>query len=366
MRRPTIHLGLFFATLFLLSVGLILIYSTSAIYAQERYGDAYYFLKRHGIYSGLSLGALFIILKLPLELFKKISYPILFLGLIFMIGVFIPGVGHRVGIASRWIRLGFFQFQPAEFMKLAMIFYFSYILTEKDWSQRIFIKLIPHFFVVSCVLFFLYYQPDFGNFVIVSLITGFMIFIAGVKVTYVVVAIVVSCPFLYSLAYAKAYRRKRILSFLNPWDDPKNSGYQVLQSFLAFFEGGFLGQGLGGGRSKLFYLPQAHNDFIYASLGEELGFLGCIVVLFTFFYIVHQGIRIALSAPSPFFRCLTAGITFMIGVEALLNMAVVLGLLPTKGLPLPFISYGGTSLVINVIAIGILLKISQFTKENAS
>ena len=246
-----------------------------------------------------------------------------------------------------------------------MIFYFSYILTEKDWSQKIFIKLIPHFFVVSGVLFILYYQPDFGNLVIVALLSGFMIFIAGIKLTYVFISLIVCCPFIYYLAFKEAYRRKRILSFLNPWEDPRNSGYQVIQSFLAFFEGGLIGQGLGEGRSKLFYLPQAHNDFIYASLGEELGFIGCTLVLAAFFYIVYQGIRISIHAPSAYYRCLAGGITFMIGIETLLNMAVVLGLMPTKGLPLPFISYGGTSLVINVLSIGILLKISQFARESS-
>ena len=181
----------------------------------------------------------------------------------------------------------------------------------------------------------------------------------GIKFVYVLTSFIAAAPFIYFLALGKAYRRKRLLAFLNPWNDPQNSGYQIIQSYLAFFSGGFLGRGLGEGRSKLFYLPEAHTDFIYASLAEELGFIGALTVLLAFVYMIYVGIRIALRAPTHYLFCLATGITGMIGIEALMNIAVVTGLLPTKGLPFPFISYGGTALIINMVGIGILLNISQ-------
>jgi len=359
LKKVQPHLGLLLATLFLVIVGIILVYSTSAIYAQERYGDSYYFFKRHTIYSLVALIALFSCLWIPLDFFKKNSYAFLFLSIFLLTLVFIPGIGHSIGIASRWIKIGFFRFQPAEVTKLSLIFYLSYIITEKDWSQKIFQKLLPHFLIVGFILGSLALQPDFGSVVIYCALIFLLIFVGGIKFIYMITSFLVSAPFIYFLALGKEYRRRRLLAFLNPWNDPQNSGYQIIQSYLAFFSGGFLGRGLGEGRSKLFYLPEAHTDFIYASLAEELGFIGALVVLLTFVYIIYVGIRIALRAPTPYLLCLATGITGMIGIEALMNIAVVTGLLPTKGLPLPFISYGGTALIINMVGIGILLNISQ-------
>ena len=359
MKKVQPHFGLLLATLFLVIVGIILVYSTSAIYAQERFGDSYYFFKRHIIYSFVALSLLFACLWIPLDFFKKFSFSFLIFSSILLFLVFIPGIGHSIGIASRWIKIGFFRFQPAEVAKLALVFYLSYIITEKDWSQKIFQKLLPHFIIMGLILGCLALQPDFGSVVIFCALIFLLVLVGGIKLVYVVTSFVVSAPFIYFLALGKEYRRRRLLSFLNPWDDPQNSGYQIIQSYLAFFSGGFLGQGLGEGRSKLFYLPEAHTDFIYASLAEELGFIGAFIVLLTFVYIIYVGIRIALRAPTSYLFCLATGITGMIGIEALMNIAVVTGLLPTKGLPLPFMSYGGTALIINMIGIGILLNISQ-------
>ncbi len=364
MKKVSVHYGLLLTTLFLVLVGIVLVYSTSAIYAQEKYGDSLYFFKHHIVYAIVGLLAMFGCLWIPKDWFKKISYPFLVVSIVSLLLVFIPSVGHRAGNAVRWIKFEWFHFQPAEIVKLAIIFYFSYLITEKDWTQKVFQKLLPHFFLVSLILGCLYLQPDFGNVVIIAAIIFLLIFIGGIKFTYIFVTFAVSAPFIYYLAFGKEYRRRRILAFLNPWDDPQSSGYQIIQSYLAFFSGGFLGRGLGEGRAKLFYLPEAHTDFIYASLGEELGFVGAIIVLAAFVYIIYQGIRIALKAPTPFLFCLASGITGMIGFMILMNIAVVTGLLPTKGLPLPFISYGGTSLLVNLIGIGILLNISRYTEGN--
>ncbi|HLD73806.1 MAG TPA: putative peptidoglycan glycosyltransferase FtsW, partial [Bdellovibrionota bacterium] len=273
------HFGLLVTTLFLVIVGIILIYSTSAIYAQERFGDSYYFFKRHLVYSSVALTLLFTCLWIPLDFFKKISFPFLIFSMLLLILVFIPGIGQSVGIASRWLKIGAFRFQPAEIAKLALVFYLSYIITEKDWSQKIFQKLMPHFIIIGIILGCLALQPDFGSVVIFCGLIFLLVFVGGIKFVYVLTSFIAAAPFIYFLALGKAYRRKRLLAFLNPWNDPQNSGYQIIQSYLAFFSGGFLGRGLGEGRSKLFYLPEAHTDFIYASLAEELGFIGALTVL---------------------------------------------------------------------------------------
>ncbi|MBI2609364.1 MAG: putative lipid II flippase FtsW [Deltaproteobacteria bacterium] len=363
MKKTRFHYGLLLTTIYLVLVGIVLVYSTSAIYAQERFGDSFYFFKRHLIYAFVSIVLMCAIIWLPKDLFKKGAYPLFFLSLILLFLVFVPGIGQKVGIAARWIKVGAVRFQPSELMKLALIFYLAYIITEKNWVERVFHKLLPHFFLVSLILLNLYLQPDFGNVVIYLGLIFLLIFIGGIRFPYILVSFLVSTPFIYYLAFSEGYRRKRILSFLNPWNDPQNSGYQIIQSYLAFFSGGLLGRGLGEGRTKLFYLPEAHTDFIFSSLGEELGFIGSFAVLAGFIYIIYQGTRISLRAPTPFLFCLGAGITGMIGIEAFMNMAVVTGLLPTKGLPLPFVSFGGTSLFINLIGIGILLNISKYVEE---
>lgn len=344
-------------------IGVVMVYSSSAIMAAEKFHDGFYFLKRQLVYMVVGFGLMVLATYFNYQNWRKLAVFIL-IGSICLLGLlFVPGLGVRVGGALRWLRLPGFNLQPAELVKLGLVLYLAHSLTRKKEMVRSFAKgYLPYMIVLGVLLLLLLKQPDLGSAMIIAGVALAMLIVAGVRWLYVLATIVAAMPALYFLVMTVEYRRRRIMAFLDPWDDPFDTGFQIIQSLVAFGNGGVFGQGLGTGQQKLFYLPEAHTDFIFSVIGEELGLLGVVVVAALFLLLVLCGIRIALQCEDPFGRNLAFGLSLLLGLEAFVNLAVCMGLLPTKGLALPFISYGGTSLVVCLIAVGILLNISSAQK----
>jgi cell division protein FtsW len=264
--------------------------------------------------------------------------------------------------SRRWIRLGVLSFQTSEFAKVALVLYLSYYIANKGERIRDFMNgLVPAYVVTAVFMGLAALQPDFGSAVTLAVVAGVMLFAGGANLLHIGGTLLAALPLVYAAVVHKAYRWRRITAFLNPWEDRNGSGYQIIQSFLAFGSGGVFGRGLGEGRQKLLFLPERHSDFIYAVIGEELGLLGALAVLALFLIILWRGVRIALAATEPFSRHLALGVTLLVCVQGAVNMAVVTGLLPTKGIALPLVSYGGSSLVATMGALGMLLNISKET-----
>ncbi|SHI80844.1 cell division-specific peptidoglycan biosynthesis regulator FtsW [Malonomonas rubra DSM 5091] len=345
-------------------IGVVMVYSSSAIMAAERFNDGFYFLKRQLVYTIVGFLLMAIATYFNYQNWRKLSV-ITLIGSIFLLALlFVPGLGVRVGGALRWLRLPGFNLQPAELVKLGLVLYLAHSLTRKKEMVRSFAKgYLPYMIVLGVLLLLLLKQPDLGSAMIIAGVALSMLIVAGVRWFYVLATVAASMPALYFLVMNVEYRRRRIMAFIDPWDDPFDTGFQIIQSLVAFGNGGVFGQGLGTGQQKLFYLPEAHTDFIFSVIGEELGLVGAIVVAALFLMLVLCGIRIALQCEDPFGRNLAFGLSLLLGLEAFVNLAVCMGLLPTKGLALPFISYGGTSLVVCLVAVGILLNISS--KEKA-
>ena len=345
-------------------IGVVMVYSSSAIMAAEKFNDGFYFLKRQLLYMAVGFSLMVLATYFNYQNWRKLAVFIL-LGSICLLGLlFVPGLGVRVGGALRWLRLPGFNLQPAELVKLGLVLYLAHSLTRKKEMVRSFSKgYLPYMIVLGVLLLLLLKQPDLGSAMIIAGVALAMLIVAGVRWLYVLATIVAATPALYFLIMTVDYRRRRILAFLDPWDDPFDTGFQIIQSLVAFGNGGVFGQGLGTGQQKLFYLPEAHTDFIFSVIGEELGLVGVVIVAALFLLLVLCGIRIALQCDDPFGRNLAFGLSLLLGLEAFVNLAVCMGLLPTKGLALPFISYGGTSLVVCLVAVGILLNISSAKKE---
>lgn len=359
--RTHFDVWLLFTTVLLVGLGITMVYSSSAVLAQERFGDSYFFLKRTLIFA--FVGAIFLVVaaKIPYFYIKRLVYPFLVGSLILVGLVFIPKIGRTIGGATRWIGVGPVAFQPSEIAKVALIILLAYSMEKKADKIRSFgVGFVPHVVLMLIVASMILLQRDFGAAATIAAITWIMMFVAGVRVRYLMSIMVFALPLAWKLIGTSGYRRRRILAFLNPWSDQYGSGFQMIQSYVAFNEGGWFGRGLGEGQQKLFYLPEAHTDFIFSVLGEELGLLGVLAVIGLFGFFCYRGLKIALHAPDAFGRYLAVGCTFLISLEAVLNMGVVMGILPTKGLPLPFISYGGSSLTISLLTVGILLNVSSY------
>jgi cell division protein FtsW len=336
-----------------------MVYSTSAIIAGDRFGDPYYFLKRQGLYAGIGFVLMILMMFVPYGILKKFAYPILILSILFLIAVLIPGIGHRAGGSMRWLKIQSFSFQPSEFAKLGLVIFLAYFLTKKDERIRSFsFGFLPTVLLSGLVIALVAREPDFGAALFLSAMVFLLLFVSGARVIYIVGAFSIAAPVVYYLLMNVGYRYKRLMSFIRPWEDPTGTSFQIIQSFLSFGSGGLFGLGLGEGRQKLFFLPAPHTDFIFSVIGEELGLLGAMVVVLLFFIFTIRGIHIGLSLEDKFASYMALGITLMISLQAVINMGVVLGLLPTKGLTLPLVSYGGTSLVTNLVGVGILLHLS--------
>ncbi len=355
---------LLIVTLALVSIGIIMVYSTSAILAGDRFGDPYYFLKRQLLFAGIGLVLMTFMIFFNHEVLKKFAYPILISSILLLIAVLIPGIGHRAGGAMRWIRIQSFSFQPSEFAKLGLIIFMAYFLTKKEEKIRSFsFGFLPTLLLSGLVIALVVKEPDFGAALFLAVMVFLLLFVSGARVIYIAGAILMSTPVVYYFLTRAAYRYKRLISFIRPWEDPTGTSFQIIQSFLSFGSGGLFGLGLGEGRQKLFFLPAPHTDFIFSVIGEELGLVGALIVVLLFFILTLRGIQISFSLEDRFGAYLALGITLMISLQAVINMGVVLGLLPTKGLPLPLVSYGGTSLITNLIGIGILLRLSYLMER---
>ncbi|MBM3251957.1 MAG: putative lipid II flippase FtsW [Candidatus Omnitrophica bacterium] len=358
------RISLVIITSLLLCLGVIMIYSTSSIYAWHKLDDPAYFLKRHIFYIMLGILLALFIMSIDYRILEKYSKTIMFVSLLLLIFVIIPGVGREISGARRWFRLLGFSFQPSEFVQLAMIIYVASFLSRNDKNIKDFYSgFLPVMIILGISTLLILLQPDLGMSVALVVITFFMLFAGGIRLSHLGAIILLSLPVLYLLILRVPYRRLRILSFLNPWGDPKGSGFQLIQSQIALGSGGLLGVGLGQGMQKLFYLPAAHTDFIFSIIGEELGLIGTLSVLILFILFIWQSSKIAMNASDGFGHYLGIGITAMIAFEAIVNIGVSTGTLPTKGLPLPFVSYGGTSLVFDMISVGLLLNISKSKDE---
>lgn len=358
--RRNVDTTLLLLTVTLTCIGVVMVYSSSAIMAAEKFHDGFYFLKRQLAYTLIGFVLMAIATYFNYRNWRKIAVASLLISIILLALIFVPGFGVRVGGAMRWLRLPGLTLQPAELVKLALVLYLAHSLTRKKEQVRSLTRgYLPYMIVLGLLLGMLLKQPDLGSAMIIAGVALSMLIVAGVRWRYILPTILMSLPVIYFLVMQVDYRRRRIMAFLDPWDDPFDTGFQIIQSLVAFGKGGVLGQGLGIGEQKLFYLPEAHTDFIFSVIGEELGLIGVLVVAALFLLLVLCGIKIALQCQEPFGRNLAFGLSLLIGLEAFVNLAVCMGLLPTKGLALPFISYGGTSLVVSLLAIGILLNISH-------
>lgn len=352
------RISLFLITLFLVCIGIVMIYSASSIYAWENLGDTNYYLKRQLLYVGI--GCLFMLLAMSFDykLLRRYAKPLLAASLFLLVLVLI--FGREAGGAKRWFRAFGFSFQPSELMQVSLIIYLAdFISRKKNLIFDFWRGFVPPLLLLgfSCLLVLV--QPDLGTAFLLVTITLIMLIVSGVNLSYVGACIIVSIPALYLLIFRVPYRRARVLAFLNPWLDPKGSGFQLIQSQIALASGGIFGLGLGQSKQKLFYLPAAHTDFIFSIIAEELGLLGALLVITLFIMFIWQAALIYCNTPDTFGKLLSLGILSMIGLKACINIGASLGFLPTKGLPLPFISYGGTSLIFDMICVGLLLNISR-------
>jgi len=363
--RRNVDTTLLLLTVSLTCIGVVMVYSSSAIMAAERFNDGFYFLKRQLVYTLVGFVLMAVATYFNYKNWRKLAVVALLSSIVMLALLFVPGLGVRVGGAMRWLRLPGLTVQPAELVKLTLVLYLAHSLTRKKEKVRSLLKgYLPYMIVLALLLGMLLKQPDLGSAMIIAGVALSMLIVAGVRWRYILPTILMTLPVVYFLVMQVDYRRRRIMAFLDPWDDPFDTGFQIIQSMVAFGKGGILGQGLGIGEQKLFYLPEAHTDFIFSVIGEELGLVGVFVVAALFLMLVLSGIRIALQCQEPFGRNLAFGLSLLLGLEAFVNLAVCMGLLPTKGLALPFVSYGGTSLVVSLIAVGILLNISN-TQGNA-
>jgi cell division protein FtsW len=344
--------------------GLGMIYSSSSILAAERYGDPAFFIKKQFVWA--IIGAFGMIAAARFDYRKLLSLAPWFYGItiVLLLLVMVPGIGREVSGARRWIAVGPLAFQPSEFAKLALIIFFSWFLVRKERTGKLkdfFSGFMPNALALGICFLLILSQPDLGTSLVIAAVIFTLFFVAGVRIRYLAGTFLLLMPFLYAAVLNVDYRRKRILAFLDPWADPQDTGFQIIQSYVALGNGHFFGLGLGDGRQKNFFLPDAHTDFIFSIIGEELGFVGCIVVVALFVALIYRGFAVAFRAPDSFGMYLALGITLCVGIQAAVNLGVATGLLPTKGLPLPFISFGGSALVTWMVSMGILLNVSEHT-----
>ena len=344
----------------LLALGMTMVLSTSYLYSQERYGDGTYFFRKQLIAMGAGLIALVACSIAPSTLYRRFAYPLLALSFIILVMVLIPGLGVNRGGARRWIMFPGFAFQPSELAKLSIVFYLAHSMAKKaDMIRTFSVGVLPHLIISGVFAGLLLLEPDFGTALILTMMLYFMLFIGGVRVSHLLSTALLALPVLAYVMMTAQYRLRRLMTFLDPWSDATGSGFHVIQSLIAFGSGQLFGRGLGESRQKLFYLPEAHTDFVYSVVGEELGLLGALAVLALFGVIIVRGLRLTAKIEEPFDHYLAFGLTVLLGLQALIHMGVVMGLMPTKGLVLPFISYGGSAMVVNLMEAGILLGLSR-------
>lgn len=349
---------LIITTLFLVAAGVVMVYSTSYVLAMTKFGDEHFFVKRQLAFALLGVALFVLTTRVHYRIYRKLTYPILIAAALLLGLIFVPGIGHEVGGARRWVNIGGLTFQPSEPAKLAVVIFLAYSLSSKKDRLRSFSTgFLPNVLIPGIIVTLIMAEPDFGGAVTLALLVLIMTFTAGVRVSHLAGLTALAVPALYLVVTNFGYMMQRILIFLDPWKDPQGAGFQMVQSFLAFGSGGVWGVGLGEGKQKLFYLPEAHTDFIFSVIGEELGLVGVSAVIVLYLLFLVAGTKTAMKAKDLFGTYLALGLTFMVVLQAALNMAVVLGILPPKGLPLPFLSYGGTSLLVSMVSVGIIINV---------
>jgi len=353
--------------LLLAGMGVAMIYSASAIISSEAEKgpkDPYLYLKKQLLWMVLGILSMVIFMYVDYHALKKLSYPLLILTLILLLLVLVPGFGKTAGGARRWVRLGPVTFQPSELAKFVLIIFLAHSLSRKQNNVRSFsYGVLPYLLLTGLFFFLVLKQKDLGTAVLMGIILAGMLFLSGARLFHIIGILLCSLPFLYVFIFKVSYRKGRIFAFLNPWRDRLGEGYQTIQSLIALGSGGTEGLGLGHGRQKLFYLPAPHTDFIFSVIGEELGFIGTSLVIILFLVFLWQGYKIAKEARDQFGSLLASGITFIIVLQAFLNMGVAAGILPVKGFPLPFLSFGGSSLVFTMGSSGILVSIWRHRRK---
>lgn len=343
----------------LIAFGVVMVYSASAVFAAQTYGNGYFFLLRQGVFALVAIPMMVAIARIDYHLYRPFTYPLLagVVGLMLFVAL---GFGHTAGGATRWITLGPVHVQPAEIAKVALIFWLAYSLSKKREKIKSFsVGFLPHVLMAGLLMLLCLQQPDFGSAVMIGLLTFILLFTAGARLGYILGAGLCALPIVYGLVASSPMRMRRIQSFLAPFENRQGAGYQLSEAFLSFGSGGLWGVGIGDSRQKLFYLPEAHTDFISAIVGEELGLIGLVLLILAFLIVFVRGVRAAFRASDDYGTYLAVGITMFIGMQAFTNLAVAMGMVPTKGLALPFISYGGSSLLVNSAAIGVLLNVSR-------
>lgn len=351
------------STVLLLGIGVTMVYSSSAILAFHEMGDYAYYVKRQLIFAALGLIAMFAMMNVDYWILRKWSKVILFVCFALLVIVLIPGVGLARGGARSWLGVGAFSIQPSEFMKLAMILFMAKWLSENQKKlTSFFAGLMPMLALSGSAFALIMLQPDLGTGTVLMGTVMLLIFVAGARISHLAMLALAGVAGFVALVLAEPYRIKRILAFLDPWQDPQGSGYQTIQSLFAIGPGGLIGVGLGESRQKYNYLPEPYNDFIFSILAEELGFIGGTFVLILFMLLIWRGLRTAITAQDPYGCYLAVGITGMIAIQVLINVGVVTGLFPVTGITLPFMSAGGSSLTLTLTGIGVLLNISRYAR----
>ena len=350
-------LPLIVLTLVLVAVGLGMLYSTSAVMAQDRYGDSLYFLKRQMMWSGLGLVAMWVAASVPYPAQRRLALPAM--GFVLLLLVLVLVAGKIVGGAQRWLALGPFSFQPSELARYVLIMYVARILAANSHRPESFIHTyLPSLIAMGIVCGLVYLQPDLGTMVILAASAVLMLLIAGVPWLYLALTAVLLSPVVYYKLFFTGYNLDRLLAFLQPWKHSQGTSYQINQAYKAMGRGGWAGVGLGQSQQKLFFLPESHTDFIFAIIGEELGLIGAFVLIALFVMLLWRILNIAVKCNEPFGIYLGLGIFVSLALQVTMNLGVVSGLLPTKGMPLPFISHGGSNLVVSMLAVGTMLNIA--------
>ena len=360
MKPGPIDVSLAATLIGLVAFGVVMVYSASAVYAGRMYGDGAHFLVRQTMFAAAAFVVLAVTSRVDLALIRRFTYPVLLLAVVLMVAVAL-GFGRSAGGAMRWIRVGPVNVQPAELAKLAMVLWLAHSLAKKAHRVRTFsIGFLPHMIVMGLLMMLCLAQPDFGSAVMIALLTFVVLFAAGARAGYLLGGALVALPIGYAAIASSPYRLERIKAYLEPFEHRQGAGYQITESLMSFGSGGATGVGLGDGRQKLLFLPEAHTDFVSAIVGEELGFVGVAALCLAFAWVVIRGLRAAWRTQNEYAGYLASGMTLFIGLQAFTNLAVAMGLLPTKGLALPFVSYGGSSLLVNSAAAGLILNVSRF------
>jgi cell division protein FtsW len=360
-KRVGVDKWMFCVTLLLVLFGLAMVFSASAVMAKERFGSSYFFVERQAAWAICGLLSMIVLMHVDYRRYNKpnVIFPVVAVTVLCLLGAFVMRDSHAT---HRWIKFGIFSFQPSEIAKPALVLFLAWFLQDRmqqieDWRNTLLPAALPSLLFIVLIL----KEPDLGTALVCAVVTAMMLYLAGMEKKYFAYGALAAAPVLYWMLFRVPWRRARMLAFLNPWKDPQGSGFHTIQSLIAVGTGGLHGLGYMEGRQKLFYLPEPHTDFIFANIAEELGLLGAVVIIALFVTLGYRGLRTASLSKDPFARFLAFGITATILIQAFFNVSVVLALVPTKGITLPFISYGGTSLFFTLASVGVLLNLSRET-----